>query len=371
MEARESERVLRNWQEERDSAELYAALAAAERNPRLSNVFGKLAADERDHASIWEQRLQAAGVPVPDYRPSARTRLVAALARRFGVNFVIPSITARELADRDRYSSQADAAAAGLAAAERRHAAVMRAVGTYGDLPDGGADAAAGGVHAFANNLRASVLGANDGLVSNFCLIMGVAGAGARSATILLTGAAGLVAGACSMALGEWLSVTSAREMASSQVDRAATETAQDPPANGAQLALFYQARGMSEHDARRLAQRIIAGDPDALDRHARDALDVDASALGNNPNSAAVHSFVLFACGALIPLLPFLFLSANSAIAASIAASLFALCGIGMLTSFFTGRSAVFSGLRQVAIGALAAAVTYGAGRIFGAAIG
>ena len=370
MKAGESERVLRNWRDERDSAELYAALAAAERNARLRDVFSKLAADERDHAAIWEQRLRAAGVSVPDYRPSARTRLVAGLARRFGVAFVIPSITARELADRDRYSAQDDVDAAGLAAAERSHAAVMRAVGAYGDLPEGSADSAAGGARAFANNLRASVLGANDGLASNFCLIMGVAGGGAKTSTILLTGAAGLVAGACSMALGEWLSVTSAREMARSQIDRAATQTAAEPPTDAAQLALFYEAKGLSEDDAGRLAQRIVAGDPDALDRHARDTLDVDASTLGDNPLSAAVHSFVLFACGALVPLLPFFFLTANIAIAVSIAASLLALFTVGLLTAFFTGRAAVFSGLRQLAIGALAAAVTYVAGRLFGAAI-
>jgi vacuolar iron transporter family protein len=370
MEARDRERVLRNWREERDSAELYAALSAVERNARLSHVFSQLAADEREHALIWEQRLRAAGVPVPVYRPSARTRLVAALARRFGVNFVIPSITARELADRDRYSAQNDADSAGIAAAERGHAAVMRAVGTYGDLPEGSGDSAGGGVHAFANNLRASVLGANDGLASNFCLIMGVAGGGAGTTTILLTGAAGLVAGACSMALGEWLSVTSARELASSLVDRATQQTAHEPPADGSQLALFYEARGMSEDDARRLAERIVAGDPDALDRHARDTLDVDASSLGNNPTSAAAHSFVLFACGALVPVLPFFFLGANRAIAASIAASLVALFVVGTTTAFFTGRSAVFSGLRQIGIGALAAAVTFLAGRLFGAAI-
>jgi VIT1/CCC1 family predicted Fe2+/Mn2+ transporter len=370
VETRESERVMRNWREERDSAELYAALAAAERNPRLSHVFTQLADSERDHAGIWEQRLRAAGVPIPEYRPSARTRLVAALARRFGVAFVIPSITARELADRDRYSAQDDADAVGLAAAERGHAAVMRAVGAYGDLPENSADSASGGAHAFANDLRAAVLGANDGLASNFCLIMGVAGGGAQTSTILLAGAAGLVAGACSMALGEWLSVSSAREMARSQIDRAATQTAEESPADGTQLALFYEAKGMSEDDARRLAQRIVARDPDALDRHARDTLDVDASTLGDNPISAAVHSFVLFSCGALIPLLPFFFLTAARAIACSIAASLLALLAIGMLTAFFTGRSAVYSGLRQVGIGALAAAVTFIAGRLFGAVV-
>jgi len=361
---------LRNWRDERDSAALYAALAAAERNPRLSRVFGKLAAAEREHAEFWEQQLRQSGIAVPEFRSSARTRLMATLARRFGAGFVIPSITARELADRDRYLAQDDAHAAGLTAAERGHAAVMRAVGAYGDLPEGSADATATGARAFANNLRAAVLGANDGLASNFCLIMGVAGGGASASTILLTGIAGLVAGACSMALGEWLSVTNAREMARSQIDRAVPPAGETPPEDRSQLALFYEAKGMSEDDARRIAQRILARDPDAVERHARETLGVDASTLGDNPASAAAHSFTLFAAGAIVPVIPFFFLSVSRAIACSIAASLFALFAIGATTSFFTGRSAIYSGLRQITIGALAAAVTFIAGRMIGAVI-
>src|SRR5207245_2471682 len=98
-------RVLRYWMDERDSAALYLALAALERNPRLSRVFSKLAASEREHCAFWEERLQSQGRSVPEFRPSLRTRIVIALARRFGVAFVIPSITVRELADRDRYSA--------------------------------------------------------------------------------------------------------------------------------------------------------------------------------------------------------------------------------------------------------------------------
>jgi vacuolar iron transporter family protein len=219
VEQSERTRVLRNWRDERDSAALYAALAEAEGNARLSRVFAKLAAAECEHSEFWEERLRAAGETVPPYQVSPRTRLMAALARRFGAAFVMPSITARELADHDRYSRQEDAIAAGLSSAEHDHAAIMRAVSTYAHL----SDVAEGtgrkpGRRAFANNLRAAILGVNDGLASNFCLIMGVAGGGAQSTTVLMTGVAGLVAGACSMALGEWLSVTNVREMARSHL---------------------------------------------------------------------------------------------------------------------------------------------------------
>jgi VIT1/CCC1 family predicted Fe2+/Mn2+ transporter len=372
VEHSERTRVLRNWRDERDSAALYAALAAAERNAHLSRVFAKLAAEEREHSEFWEERLRDAGETLPPYQVSPRTRLVAALARRFGVAFVIPSITARELADRDRYSSQEDAIAAGLSSAEHDHAAIMRAVSTYAHVPDvaKGTDRRPG-PRAFANNLRAAILGANDGLASNFCLIMGVAGGGAQSTTVLLTGVAGLVAGACSMALGEWLSVTNVREMAKSQIDHELADSRATPPRDHARLALYYQAKGMTEDEARCMADRILAGEPDAIDRHAREELGLDASMMGNDPTSAAAHSFVLFAIGALVPVLPFFVVSASRGIIATIVLSLLALFAIGLMTSFFSGRPLLFSGFRQVGIGAAAAAVTYTAGRIFGAVAG
>ena len=371
MEPRDHERVLRNWRDERDSAALYEALASIERNPRLSSVFRKLAASELEHSEYWAERLRAEGKPVPAFRPSQRTRIMAQLARRFGVAFVIPNITARELADRDRYSNQEDAKAAGLTQGERAHAAVMRTIGLYRDMPreEGVAGRGEGG-SALGNNLRAAILGATDGLASNFCLLMGVAGGGAHTPTILLTGVAGLVAGACSMALGEWLSVTNAREMAKSQIDREVEDLKERSDWERKELALLHEAKGLSEEDARRAADRIIAQDPSALESLARDELLLDAAQMGVSPTSAAAYSFFLFSVGAIVPLLPFFFASSGSGIAASISCSLTALFILGLLTSFFNGRSPMFSGLRQVGIGAAAAAVTFIVGRIFGAVI-
>lgn len=362
--------MLRNWIDERDSAALYLALAAIERNPHLSRVFGKLAASEREHCAFWEERLRSSGRSVPEFRPSLRTRILVVLAQRFGVAFVIPSITARELADRDRYSGQQDAAAAGLATEERAHAAVMRTIGSH--TPAAGEEAAAGGARSasLANNLRAAVLGANDGLTSNFCLLMGVAGGGAQKSMLLLTGIAGLFAGACSMALGEWLSVTNTREMASRQIDREVEELQANPVRKYKELALMYEAKGLSEDEAERTATRILAEDPGAVDALAREALGFHAAELGASPSTVAAVSFALFAMGAIIPLLPFSFLPARSGVTASIGLALAALFALGLATSFFNGRAPLFSGLRQVGIGAVAAAITYFVGRLFGAVL-
>lgn len=368
--------MLHNWKEECDSAALYEALSEVEGNPRLRKVFGKLAASEHEHAAYWEQRLRSQGRPVPRFRPSFRTRIMAELARKFGVAFVIPSITVRELADQDKYSRQEDARQAGLMKGERGHAAVMRRVGIYRFVSDERAatehDGAAGtsANHALGNNLRAAVLGANDGLVSNFCLMMGVVAGGMQTSSLLLTGVAGLVAGACSMALGEWLSVTNAREMARSQIDRGARAPQAAVEWQREELALVYEAEGMAEEDAKRAADEALAQDPQAVERLIGEDPMLDMMALGNDPAKAAAYSFALFALGALVPLLPFFLMSATRGLIVSVSLSLLALFTIGLMTAFFNGRSPLFSALRQVGVGVLAAAVTYGAGLIVGAAI-
>ena len=369
MEQHELARIARNWRDERDSAELYAALAIIERNPRLSRVFGKLAESEREHSAYWEEQLRCRGLEVPAFRPSLRTRMMIRLARQLGVSFVLPRITTRELSDQHRYSSQADATAAGLPHEERGHAAVMRRITSYGHSADEGAETSSSA--SLANNLRAAVLGANDGLASNFCLLMGVAGGGATSSTILLTGVAGLTAGACAMALGEWLSVTNSLEMTRSQMDEDVRELHGSKAWKATELALMFEAQGLMEGEAKQAAERVIAQDANAINTLIQEERLMASAPLANKPTSAAAYSFALFALGAFVPVAPFFVSSSVAAIFASIALSLLALLALGVLTSFFNGRSPLFSGLRQVAIGAAAAAVTYGVGRLFGATLG
>jgi VIT1/CCC1 family predicted Fe2+/Mn2+ transporter len=370
VEQHDRERILRNWQGERDSAALYDVLAGIERNPQLSSVFGKLAASEREHSTYWEDRLRSEGQAVPLFRLSRRTRMMARLARLFGVGFVLPWITTRELADHERYSNQQDADAALLMNEERGHAAVMRRIAAYGQSV-GERDGLNWGGQSLSNNLRAAVLGANDGLASNFCLMMGVAGGGASSATILLTGVAGLVAGACSMALGEWLSVTNTLEMAQSQMDDNVRELHASTAWKRAALALLYEANGLSEEQAQSAAGRVIARDPQEINTLVREERAMASTHSRAHPMSAAAYSFALFALGASVPVIPFIVTAATPAILISIALSLLTLLVFGLLTSFFNGRSALYSGIRQVLIGAAAAVVTYGAGRLVGAAVG
>lgn len=370
-ETTEIARYRRNLRDELDGAALYRALAEFEADPVRRDLFRQLAESEAGHAEVWRSRLKAAGVDDAASGPGLRTRVLIFLARRLGPGFVLPSIAAAEIADQDKYAGQADAAA--LSGDERGHAAVVRTLAAGGSGGVTGAEIAqAERWHrgASGNDLRAAVLGANDGLVSNFCLIMGVAGAGVASREIVLTGFAGLVAGACSMALGEWLSVTNARELAQTQMAREAEEIAQTPEAERRELALIYQAKGLQRAQAEAIAGEIMNDKDKALDTLAREELGIDPAELGGNPWSAAAVSFALFSAGAGFPLAPFLCWHGMPAIAASVALSALALAAIGVATALFNGRGVVFSAARQVVIGCAAAAVTYGAGRLLGVSI-
>jgi VIT1/CCC1 family predicted Fe2+/Mn2+ transporter len=217
------------------------------------------------------------------------------------------------------------------------------------------------------NAMRAAVLGANDGLVSNFSLVMGVAGASLSSSTILLTGLAGLLAGAISMALGEWISVQSSRELYEKQIRIEKEEIAQSPEEEAEELALIYQARGLEEKPARQLATQIMSNRETALATLSREELGIDPEELGGSAWEAAITSFLLFALGAIIPVIPYFFLSGMQAVALSALFSAAGLFAIGAAITLFTGRPVWQSGLRQVLFGMAAAAVTYLIGRLIG----
>ncbi len=359
-----------NLRDELNGAALYTALAAAEKDPVRKDLFLQLAQAESSHAQLWREKLVVAGVADERFVPDLRTRLLARLARRFGPRFVLPTVAAAEFADRNKYAGQSDAHA--ISAEERGHAAVVQAVAANSGATIGADIAAAEPWHrgASGNNLRAAVLGANDGLVSNFCLVMGIAGAGTPNHTILLTGLAGLIAGACSMALGEWLSVTNARELAQTQIAREAAELEQTPVAEQHELALILQAKGLPKEDAQRAAAQIMLDKKGALDTLAREELGIDPTELGGNPWSAAGTSFALFASGAIFPVAPYFWLKGHWGIGMSILASGAVLCAIGMLTSLFNGRSPWYSAARQLIFGCLAAGVTYGLGAALGTSL-
>ena len=362
-----------NLQGEVDSASLYRALSEAEKDPRLAQVYSRLAAVEEAHAQFWQKQLSRIGARVPGLHAGWRTRALVWLAQRFGPQFVLPSINTLEQSDVASYDKQPEAVARGLPAAERSHARIVEAiVSTAPRGLSGSALARLEGRHRAmgGNALRAAVLGANDGLVSNLSLVMGVAGAASAENTILLTGLAGLVAGACSMALGEWLSVNSSRELNQQQIDTEAAEFAANPEEEKEEMVLIYQAKGLSEPEAKALAERLMANKDSALDTLVREELGIDPEELGGSAWTAAGSSFLLFAGGAIFPVLPYFFLQGDRALVASLLFSGLALFLIGAGTSLFTGRPILFSGFRQVVIGAIAAAVTYGVGALVGVSL-
>jgi VIT1/CCC1 family predicted Fe2+/Mn2+ transporter len=359
-----------NLQGEVDGAALYRALADAETDPRLKDVYGRLAAVEEGHAEFWRKQLDRIGAHAGRLGLGWRTRALAWLAHRFGPQFVLPTVNTLEQRDSGQYDAQAEAVAGGLPADERSHARIVQAIesSTPGGL-QGSALARLEGRHRAlgGNALRAAVLGANDGLVSNLSLVMGVAGAAVSEKTILLTGLAGLVAGACSMAMGEWLSVNSARELAQKQIEIEEAELEQAPEEEVEEIALIYEAKGLPRPQAEALARQMMANKETALDTLVREELGIDPDDLGGSAWTAAVSSFLLFSVGAVFPVAPFLFLQGGIAVAASLVASGVALALIGAGTSLFTGRAIGFSAMRQLLVGYAAAAITYAIGMLAG----
>jgi VIT1/CCC1 family predicted Fe2+/Mn2+ transporter len=221
------------------------------------------------------------------------------------------------------------------------------------------------------NALRAAVLGANDGLVSNLALVMGVAGADLSGQAILITGIAGLLAGAGSMALGEWVSVQSSRELFQRQLEIEAEEIRNSPEAETEELVQIYRSKGLEEHEAGLVAARIMQDEDLALETMAAEELGIDPGDLGGSAWVAAGTSFALFAAGALVPVIPFAFLGVAPGIVASLAFSGLGLVGLGAGISRFTGRGPLRSGFRQLVLGLTAAGLTFIVGRILGVTLG
>ena len=337
---------LDSWYHEKESAWLYRQVAAAEPDPRKRGLFLKLAAAADEQADKW-QALAAGDAPKRLYAPSLRARIVARLLSRFearSLRMVLAAMKVRGLSVYDAApAAQGHAMPTSLAQVGARH----RSAG-------GGA-------------LRAAVFGVNDGLVSNVSLVLGVAGAGIQSAMVLTTGAAGLLAGALSMAAGEYVSVRSQREMYEHQIALEREELAEYPEEEAEELALIYHARGVTLEQARAVSQALLANPEQALDVLAREELGLNPDDLGS-PWRAAAASFVTFALGAAVPLLPFLGgFTGMRAVAAAGGLTLLVLFAVGLGLSLFTGRGAVYGALRMVLIGGGAGVVSFLVGRALG----
>lgn len=359
-------------QDEINGVYYYRTLAGLEDDEQLSSVYLKMAQTEERHLQLWRDELAKAGEPPRPEAPSRSARVLMWFARRLGTDVVLPVIKAKETGADVIYSAEPTAAAAALPADERRHAQIFVAISGRSGMPGStigrieSRHRALGG----GNALRASVLGANDGLTSNLALVMGVAGANPGNATVVLAGVAGLLAGAFSMALGEWISVTSSREAAEAQIAAEREELERMPEAEQEELALIYQAKGLPEAQANELAAHIMSDPESALGVLAREELGIVPEELGS-PWTAAFASFVLFGIGALLPVLPFFFMSGAAGIVLSAALAGIGLFVLGSAITLLTGRSPWYSGARQLVLGLVIATITFAIGSAIGGVTG
>jgi VIT1/CCC1 family predicted Fe2+/Mn2+ transporter len=344
---------LESWTEEQRAALLYRTCAEAEQDSARAELFRRLAGEAEAQAAIWRAQLTARGHPAPTpYVPDARTRIAMALVSKLGPRRMRTMLAAMKVRGMGIYD---------LALPKEPGHAIPR--------PGSGAEHRHRGLHG-GGNLRAAVFGVNDGLISNASLILGIAGASPDAKAVILTGIAGMCAGAFAMATGEYVSVRSQRELFEYQIGLERDELAQYPEAEAQELALIYAAKGLRPEEASELASRIVADPEHALDTLAREELGLNPDELGS-PWGAAIASFLSFAIGALLPLAPFMVLSGPQALPAAIGVTALSLFGVGALLSLFTGRGALHSGLRMLLLGGFAGAVTFTVGRLAGVALG
>lgn len=338
-----------SWQEEMQSAWLYRVLAEVERDGHKRRLFDALAVAAEEQARIWERQIAADGGAMPrGFAPTRRARVVAALLRRLGPRAIRPVLAAMKVRGISVYS--------GALPGHPMPTTVEQVGGRHRGVGSGG-------------NLRAAVFGVNDGLVSNTALIMGVAGATADPAFILTSGVAGLLAGALSMAAGEYVSMRSQREMFEYQIGLEREELAEYPAEETEELALIYHARGVPLVRARDLAAALMQQPEHALDTLAREELGLNPDDLGS-PWGAALSSFAAFTGGAVLPLLPFLLPLGMPPVPAAAGLAVLGLFAVGATLSLFTGRGALRSGLRMVLIGAGAGVLTYLIGMLLGVSL-
>ncbi len=342
--------AISGWQEEKRSAYLYCVIAAEERDPDKRQLFRQLAEEAEKQAALWAAEMQKQGLPARPFDPGLRLRLVAALVRTFGPVRVRGVLAASKVRGLSVYSGRRLAGTHPLPATVDEVGASHRGTSSSGGL-------------------RAAVFGVNDGLVSIACLVLGVAGAASEQQTIVLTGMAGLMAGAFSMAAGEYISMRSQREMFEHQIDLEREELAHYPQEETHELTLIYMARGMQPEQARALAQHMIADPKLGLDTLAREELRLNPDELGS-PWIAAVSSFLAFVAGGLVPLMPYLLGLGRLALPLTMGLSALTLFAVGATLSLFSGKSAWMGGVRMLLIGAAAGGMTYLIGGLVGASI-
>jgi len=325
--------VYNNWWEEKRSAYLYAIIAKLDTDPKHRKLFESLHTAAEKQASLWENKLRAEQTTPPVFKPGIRTHLVVLLIKCLGTERVHSILSAMKIRGMSVFSRSHT---------EHKHTSMNS-----------------------ASNLRAAVFGINDGLVSNISLILGVAGAQGDQGFILVAGIAGLLAGACSMGAGEYISVRSQREVFEYQIAIEKQELQEYPEEEIDELTYIYEARGIPSDEARKLATLMIENPETGLNTLAREELGLNPDDIVS-PVGAMVASFVAFSIGAALPLLPFLLDNSPFNLYYSIIITGVTLFSIGATLSLFTNRNPIISGLRMLGVGALAGVITYLVGNLF-----
>jgi predicted membrane protein (TIGR00267 family) len=362
--------VRKHIQTEIDACFLYQKLAENETDITISNVFRQMSIIEKGHAEAFAKKEKISLENL--IQPSWRANVLNTIGKVFGYGYVLGALMDTEKSISSAIISSKKRNKVDINGSEVNHVTILRSILEK----EGGVTGvqfskfesrhrSVGG-----NAIRAAVLGGNDGLVSNFSLVMGIAGATAGQQGVLLAGLAGLLAGALSMALGEWISVKSSQELYENQMQLEMDELETNPEGERQEMALIYITKGIPEAQAHQMASELIKDKGKAHEFLIKEELGINSEELKGSAIEAAVYSFILFSIGAVIPVLPFMFINGLKAIILSVSLSAAGLFLIGAAITLFTGKNVWYSGFRQVIFGLIAAAITFGIGHIIGISV-
>jgi len=361
----------RSVQTEIDAGFLYKKLAENEKDESIAEVFREMSSIESVHAEVFAKKYNID--LAKEGKPSFRARSLNAIGRIFGYKYVLGSLLDTEKSLSNAITNQKNNLGMSANGSENNHVQILK------NILDKDQEFNIANISKFekrhhtvgGNTIRAAVLGGNDGLVSNFSLVMGVAGATQGELGVLLAGISGLLAGGLSMALGEWISVKSSQELYENQMDLEMEELETNPEGEKQELILIYRTKGIPKDQAVKMANDIIQDKEKAHDVLIKEELGINPEELKGSAVEAAASSFILFSAGAILPVLPFLFITGTPAILFSVLTSTLGLFVIGAAITLFTGKNMLLSGFRQVVFGLVAAAITFGIGRIIGISLG